>query len=158
MRLDLHGCLLRDNEGLIDLDPWAGDGGAVMVKGVSGAPVGVTVAECEFRGNFAAQGAGLYMGRFATGDVTRCRFLGNVAYLQGGATFKGGALVINRGETATFTYCEFIGNRAGLAKGIAVSSPPRSRRAGRSSSVLGYGCQRKWPGACLARRIRHRAR
>ena len=114
LRLDLRRCLVRDNTGLIDLDPWSGDGGGVMVKGQTDRYFGVTVEDCVFSGNFAAQGAGLYIGRYATGEVIRCRFLGNTAYLQGGASFKGGALVFNRGETATYLHCEFIGNRAGL--------------------------------------------
>lgn len=114
LRLDLRRCLVRDNTGLIDLDPWSGDGGGVMLKGETDRYYSVMVEDCEFSGNFAAQGAGLYIGRYAVGEVVRCRFIGNTAYLQGGATFKGGALVFNRGETATYRHCEFIGNRAGL--------------------------------------------
>jgi hypothetical protein len=112
--LDLRRCVFTGNVGLIDTDPWSGDGGAVLVKGSLGHDYVVHVEDCTFEGNFAAQGAGFYMGRFAYGDVIRCRFLNNTAYLQGGATFKGGALNYNLGETARYVHCEFIGNRAGL--------------------------------------------
>ena len=127
LRLDLRRCLVSGNVGLIDLDPWAGDGGGVMLKGNTDRFYGVTVEDCEFSDNFAAQGAGLYIGRYAVGEVVRCRFLRNTAYLQGGATFKGGSSPLNRGETATYRYCEFIGNRAGLD------------RQGNESPLLGNG-------------------
>ncbi|HPF69111.1 MAG TPA: choice-of-anchor Q domain-containing protein [Candidatus Krumholzibacteria bacterium] len=114
LRLDLRRCVIRDNVGLIDLDPWSGDGGGVMVKGHTDRYYVVHAEDCTFSGNYAAQGGGFYIGRYTNGDVVRCRFIANTAYLQGGGAFKGGALVFNRGETATFLHCEFIGNRAGL--------------------------------------------
>jgi hypothetical protein len=114
----IHLTVLRstfaENIGHIDLNPWAGDGGAILVKGILGRYVDVEVSESVFRGNYSAQGAGIYIGRFATGSVSRCSFLENIAYLQGGATFKGGAFPENEGETAVYEYCEFFGNKAGL--------------------------------------------
>jgi hypothetical protein len=101
------------NQGDISLSPWAGDGGGILVQGMTNRLVNVAISDCLFRENFNAQGAGLYMGRFAVGKVTRCRFLDNTAYLQGGASFKGGALPECLGETAVYEYCEFTGNQAG---------------------------------------------
>lgn len=136
--LDLRRCIFRGNVGLIDTDPWSGDGGAVLVKGSLGHDYTVHVEECTFEDNFAAQGAGLYVGRFAYGDIIRCRFLHNTAYLQGGGSFKGGAFNYNLGETARYVHCEFIGNRAGL------------RLDGLDSPQMGRGgafATRVWPRA-----------
>jgi len=112
--LTVENCLFEGNLGNLDTNPWAGDGGAILVKGINDRYVDVTVTDCTFLNNYNAQGAGLYIGRFANGVVTRCRFLNNTAYLQGGATFKGGAFYANLGEVAVYSYCEFSGNRAGL--------------------------------------------
>lgn len=112
--LEVDNCLFDGNIGHIELNPWAGDGGAILVKGIAERYVDVSVAESEFRNNYSAQGAGLYIGRFATGTVRACRFLENTAYLQGGGSFKGGAFAANTGETAMYQYCEFTGNRAGI--------------------------------------------
>lgn len=112
--LDLMNCQFDGSVGHLDTNPWAGDGGAVLVKGIDDRYVDVTVAHCSFTNNFNAQGAGIYIGRFATGTVSHCVFRDNTAYLQGGATFKGGAFEANLGETAVYSYCEFSGNQAGL--------------------------------------------
>jgi predicted outer membrane repeat protein len=112
--LTVENCSFDGSKGHIDTNPWAGDGGAILVKGIDDRYVDVNVTDSSFTNNYNAQGAGLYIGRFATGNVTRCIFRNNTAYLQGGATFKGGAFEANLGETAVYSYCEFSGNRAGL--------------------------------------------
>lgn len=112
--LTVDHCLFDGNLGNLDTNPWAGDGGAILVKGINDRYVDVNVIDCTFQNNYNAQGAGLYIGRFANGNVTRCRFLNNTAFLQGGAAFKGGAFYANLGEVAVYSYCEFTGNRAGL--------------------------------------------
>ncbi len=112
--MTVERCHFEGSIGHLDINPWAGDGGAILVKGIDDRYVDVNVIDCTFRNNYNAQGSGLYMGRFATGNVTRCRFLNNIAYLQGGGSFKGGAFEANYGEVAVYSYCEFTGNRAGL--------------------------------------------
>ncbi len=112
--LTVERCLFDGNIGNLGVNPWAGDGGAILVKGIDDRYVDVGVVDCTFRNNYNAQGSGLYVGRFANGNITRCRFLNNTAYLQGGASFKGGAFEENLGEVAVYRYCEFTGNRAGL--------------------------------------------
>lgn len=131
-------CTFADNVGGMLPTPAAGDGGALMIKGSRGRMVAVEVERCGFTANYNAQGAGIYIGRYATGVVRRCRFTGNRAWYQGGAAMKGGALVYNYGETATFDSCEFVGNEAGctpdgaptgeLARGgaLAVRNRPRA--------------------------------
>jgi hypothetical protein len=114
-----------------------GDGGALMIKGSRDRPVEVQVERSGFTANDNAQGAGIYIGRCATGVVRRCRFTGNRAWYQGDAAMKGGALVYNHGETATFDSCEFVGNEAGctpdgaptgeLARGGALALRNRPR-------------------------------
>jgi hypothetical protein len=112
--MTVERCLFDGNIGHLDANPWAGDGGAILVKGIDDRYVDVNVTDCIFQNNYNAQGAGLYVGRFANGNVTRCRFLNNTAFLQGGGSFKGGAFQANLGEVAIYNYCEFSGNRAGL--------------------------------------------
>ena len=112
--LTVERCHFQGNRGHLDINPWAGDGGAILVKGIDDRYVDVSVSDCTFENNYNAQGAGLYIGRFATGNVIRCRFLNNTAFLQGGGSFKGGAFEANFGEAAYYHYCEFSGNRAGL--------------------------------------------
>ncbi|MFN2369598.1 MAG: choice-of-anchor Q domain-containing protein, partial [Candidatus Krumholzibacteriia bacterium] len=106
-------CVFHDNTGSMLPNASNGDGGALMIKGSLDRLVEVEVERCEFTANYNAQGAGIYIGRYATGFVRRCRFVGNRAWYQGGAAMKGGALVYNYGETATFDSCEFVGNEAG---------------------------------------------
>lgn len=113
LSLTVQDCVFTDNKGDLSLSPWAGDGGGIAVRGYIDRPMSVTVSDSEFRGNFNAQGAGIFMGYNATGKVERCSFHDNVAYLQGGACFKGGAYPDNIGETMVFEYCEFVGNKAG---------------------------------------------
>ena len=113
--LVIDKCSFYRNQGLFGDYPWAADGGAVLVKGLSeDYLIDVTVSDSVFGENYNAQGGGLYIGRFSYGRVSRCRFLNNTTYLQGGASYKGGFSSENRGETARFEYCEFIGNRTGL--------------------------------------------
>ncbi len=114
LSLYVFNCVFERNVGHIGSNPWAGDGGAILVKGIDNRYYDVTVTSSLFRDNYNAQGGGIYIGRFATGSVNYCRFLDNDVYLQGGATFKGGAFEENLGETAIYNYCEFTGNRAGV--------------------------------------------
>ncbi len=109
-----ENCEFHDNRGLMDHGSQAGDGGAVIIKGDLDRLVDVTVTGCLFQDNYNAQGAGLYIGRYAVGHVVDCRFIDNAAWYQGGGSMKGGALVTNQGELATYDYCEFRGNRAGV--------------------------------------------
>ena len=112
------------NRGNLAVDPWAGDGGGILVKGLNlVSHFQILISECLFENNFNAQGGGLYVGRYATGTVRHSRFIGNTAYLNGGATFKGGRFLANQGETVIYEYCEFIQNGAGYdADGQAVAS------------------------------------
>ncbi len=113
------------NRGNLTVDPWAGDGGGILVKGQNlVAQFEFLVTDCTFEGNYNAQGGGLYIGRYANGAVHRCRFIGNLAYLNGGGSFKGGRFLANEGETVIFAYCEFTGNKAGYdGDGQPVDSP-----------------------------------
>jgi hypothetical protein len=112
------------NRGNLSVDPWAGDGGGILVKGLNlVSHFQVLVSDCVFEDNFNAQGGGLYIGRYATGTVRHSRFINNKAYLNGGATFKGGRFLANQGETVIYEYCEFMGNGAGYdADGLPVDS------------------------------------
>jgi predicted outer membrane repeat protein len=113
--LVVTGCLFEDNHGNLTVDITSGDGGGILVRGYpDGRMVDVTVTETDFVDNYNAQGAGLYVGRFATGTVSYCRFLRNRGHVQAGGAAKGGSDIANTGETAVFVYCEFTGNRAGL--------------------------------------------
>ncbi|MCP4571112.1 MAG: hypothetical protein GY838_02045 [bacterium] len=107
------GCTFRDNVGSMLPNPTNGDGGAVLIKGRRDFMVEVAVERCDFLDNYNSQGAGLYVGRYATGTVRYCRFLGNRAWYQGGGAMKGGALPSNNGELVVFDYCEFVDNEAG---------------------------------------------
>jgi len=111
--LEMRGCNVSGNRGDLSSVDSTGDGGGVLVKGISGHMVDVVVAECSFDSNFNAQGAGLYIGRFTNGEVGRCSFRNNTARNHGGGSFKGGAFSENLGETVVYSYCEFVGNRAG---------------------------------------------
>ncbi len=107
-------CRFLDNRGSLELGTDAGDGGALMVRGDSERYFDVTVQDCLFQGNYNAQGAGVYIGRFANGLIERCIFRDNAAYYQGGASMKGGALEANVGELAIYNHCLFENNRAGF--------------------------------------------
>ncbi len=107
-------CRFLDNRGSLALGTDAGDGGALMVRGDSERYFDVTVRDCLFQGNYNAQGAGVYIGRFASGLIERCIFRDNAAYYQGGASMKGGALEANVGEIAIYNHCLFENNRAGF--------------------------------------------
>jgi predicted outer membrane repeat protein len=108
-------CTFSGNFGDLTVDPWAGDGGGLNVRGAFDLPiVEVAVAECVFQDNYNAQGGGISLGQFVVGTVQRCRFSGNRALLQGGAFYKGGGNPESAGETVTVEYCEFDGNDAGL--------------------------------------------
>lgn len=110
----VQDCDFIDNKGDLALSPWAGDGGGIAVRGYIDRPFPVSVSDSRFEGNYNAQGGGLFVGYNSTGLVERCTFHDNVAYLQGGASFKGGAYPDNIGETVVYQYCEFVGNKAGL--------------------------------------------
>jgi len=114
--LIITDCLIKGNASYSIENTGAGDGGGVLVKGVSGHMTDVTVSNTIFENNFNMQGGGLYIGRFATGSVDRCIFLNNRAYFAGGGSFKGGAFYGCMGETARYNYCSFIGNEAGVDK------------------------------------------
>jgi len=106
-------CIFRENRGELTAGTGAGDGGGALIKGSPGYPITVAISGCLFEDNYNAQGAGLYVGRFATGTVVRCRFLDNASWYQGGGAMKGGALPETQGEHVFFDYCEFRGNQAG---------------------------------------------
>ncbi len=114
MRFEMWDCVVQNNRGDLSAGTMAGDGGGVLVKGISGQMVDVHVADCVFEDNYNAQGAGLYIGRFTTGEVERCSFRNNTALYNGGGSYKGGAFAENLGETVVYNYCEFVGNRAGF--------------------------------------------
>ena len=114
LSLEVRGCSFVGNQGDLSVGAYAGDGGGCLIKGRVGQITQVTVEESVFAENFAAQGAGLYIGRSAEGEVTRCSFRDNLAYYNGGGSYKGGFAEENLGETAVYRFCEFVGNRAGL--------------------------------------------
>ena len=124
LALVVRDCRLEGNQGNLAAGTGAGDGGGILVRGGEQIPlyVTVTIEGTEFVGNYNAQGGGLYIGRFATGTVSRCRFLANVGHIQAGGAAKGGAGEVNTGETVVFEYCEFTGNRAGVDLEGAVTS------------------------------------
>ncbi len=100
----------------------AGDGGGIGIRGHNWLHrITLHVQDCEFLDNFALQGAGLYAGRFLNALVERCRFSGNVARTDGGATYKGGALQANIGEFARYEHCIFRDNRAGYGLNGAIT-------------------------------------
>ncbi|MFO7653995.1 MAG: choice-of-anchor Q domain-containing protein [Candidatus Krumholzibacteriia bacterium] len=107
-------CVFRDNVGDMLPGPAGGDGGAVLVKGSLDRIVQVKISRCHFLENYNAQGGGLYVGRFAYGQVRQCSFVGNRAWYQGGGAMKGGALPACHGELVIFDYCEFVDNEAGF--------------------------------------------
>ncbi|MFH1844867.1 MAG: right-handed parallel beta-helix repeat-containing protein [bacterium] len=113
--LTVSGCRFEGNTGMLPAEmPYAGDGGGILVKGWDQDHLyDVFVENTIFKNNYNAQGAGLYVGRFSNGLIQRCRFDGNRALLDGGATNKGGAFPECLGEVARYEYCEFIGNDAG---------------------------------------------
>jgi len=111
---EASGCTFHDNVGSMLPGPVSGDGGAVLVKGRLDYPVEVAVSHCDFTANYNAQGAGLYVGRYATGSVAYCSFIGNRAWYQGGGAMKGGAHAMCYGELVYFDYCEFVDNEAGF--------------------------------------------
>ncbi len=112
--LEVEGCQIIGNKGNLAAGTDAADGGGLLALGSDTSHrVNVHVTETLFADNYNAQGAGLYLGRFATGLIERSRFLRNTAYLNGGASYKGGAFAENLGETGTYLYCEFIANQAG---------------------------------------------
>jgi hypothetical protein len=115
MQFTVTACEFLDNAGSMEVEgPANGDGGAIAVRGITGHVIAVTVNGGLFRGNYNTQGAGIYIGRFATGTVQYCRFEENTSWYQGGGAMKGGAETENIGETAWFDYCLFRGNRAGF--------------------------------------------
>ncbi len=109
----VEDCTFTDNQGSLEVGSNAGDGGAILVQGAEGLDVDVTITGCTFTGNANAQGAGVYLSRFAVGTIAYCHFVDNTAWYQGGGVMKGG-LDESVGETVTLTYCEFRGNRAGF--------------------------------------------
>jgi hypothetical protein len=119
----VSGCLFAGNVGRLVAAPYAGDGGGMLVKGFDqDNRYDVLVSDTVFEGNHNAQGAGLYVGRYAQGLVVRSRFLHNRAIMSGGGAFKGGRWPQCVGETARFEYCEFVGNEAGYDEQGQVSS------------------------------------
>lgn len=114
VELIVERCRIIGNRGDLSGGTAAGDGGGMMIRGSdTDSPVAVTISDCLFADNFNDQGAGLYVGRGASGTITRSWFLNNTAHSNGGGAYKGGQLASNLGETALFSYCVFAGNRAG---------------------------------------------
>lgn len=121
-------CILTDNVGNVGQAPYSGDGGAILIKGFDRENrYDVEITGTVFADNYNAQGAGVYVGRYAQGVISRCRFLGNRAYANGGAAAKGGRWSYCVGETARFEFCEFVGNDAGYD------------RAGELGTDVGFG-------------------
>jgi hypothetical protein len=115
LNVNISDCTFRGNTGHPISPEYAGDGGGVLVKGYSQfALYSVHVTDTLFEENFNAQGAGIYIGRYATALIERTRFLNNTANLDGGASYKGGKYWFSLGETARYEYCEFVGNRCGI--------------------------------------------
>jgi len=114
--LTVSGCRFEGCIGTLpEVEPYSGDGGGILVKGWDQDHLyDVFVENTIFENNYAAQGAGLYVGRFANGLIQRCRFEGNRALLDGGATNKGGKFPECLGEVARYEYCEFFDNDAGF--------------------------------------------
>ncbi len=115
MSITVRSSRFVGNETVPDADFAAGDGGAILIAGADATrTVAVLVEDSEFRENFALQGAGVYVSRFAEGSVRRCRFIDNIAVFHAGGVFKGGHLYENRGETLTIDQCLFVRNLAGF--------------------------------------------
>ena len=122
LEVQIIGCRIAGNVGNVVEVPYAGDGGGVLIKGYDADNLfDVLVTDTVFENNYNAQGAGLYVGRYAQGLIVRCRFLHNRAYLNGGGAVKGGRWPANLGENARFEYCEFLGNEAGYDENGLVS-------------------------------------
>jgi len=114
LMLEVLQCRFIGNQGNLSLGFLSADGGGILARGTdSDHMVDIHIAESLFENNFNSQGSGVYVGRYANGQIQRSRFINNTAFLNGGATYKGGATVDNLGETATYEYCDFIGNQAG---------------------------------------------
>jgi hypothetical protein len=114
IQLDISDSRFIGNKGNLTLGATAADGGGVLVKGRDvGRMVAVTCTGSLFEENYNGQGAGFYLGRYATGLISRCTFRNNTSFGSGGAAYKGGAFADNLGETGRFEYCQFIGNQAG---------------------------------------------
>jgi len=127
------------NIGIGDINNIAGDGGGVLTHGHDQYHmVDVHIADTIFRNNFAMQGGGLYVGRFSTGLVERCRFIENTAFLNGGGSYKGGLLIANFGEWARYEYCEFRGNQAGYDMS-GIPAPVTARGGGVCNPSLAEG-------------------
>lgn len=114
MVVNLANSTFESNIGTADGIDCSGDGGGVLIRGYDAdRKIDVHVTDCDFRRNFSVQGGGLYVGRFSTALVERCRFIENTAFYNAGGSYKGGQLIANLGEWARYEFCEFRGNRAG---------------------------------------------
>ncbi|MBN1825516.1 MAG: right-handed parallel beta-helix repeat-containing protein [Candidatus Eisenbacteria bacterium] len=115
MEVRVENCDILRNKAAMYPPDYASDGGGLMVKGHDAEHlVDLRVTDTRFEENFSAQGAGLYVGRYCNGLVERCRFRDNLAYMNGGGSYKGGALADCLGESVRFEFCEFVGNGAGF--------------------------------------------
>ena len=92
-----------------------------------------SVANCEFEGNLASHGGGIWNGYDAKGYywISGCVFVSNAA------TIRGGAMSIDRGSRVE--YCTLVGNGAPDGGGISVRSDPIIRNTIVAFSVEGVG-------------------
>ncbi len=136
--LTVTNCIFKGNRAQAD-GRLVGDGGGMMVFGKDPTDIiDLVVSDCDFIGNYANQGAGLYISRHADAVVTRCLFHGNIAYNAGGGSFRGGRYTDSVGDDTLYEYCVFANNKAGyhrdgtpgygqgLAGGLGIRVFPRA--------------------------------
>ena len=110
----MNDCIVSGNVGYPSENTGAGDGGGLIVKGIIGHMIDISINDSVFENNYNMQGGGAYIGRFSNAVINRCIFRNNRTYFTGGGSFKGGAFADCLGETAEYNYCSFIGNEAGV--------------------------------------------
>jgi len=94
-----------------------GDGGGFMAFGLNPTnKILIAISDTTFSGNFANQGAGAYVSRYADATFDRVKFLSNTSYMSGGGSMRGGANADCEGDTSIYRYCLFSGNKTGYNK------------------------------------------
>jgi hypothetical protein len=71
---------------------------------------------CLFKENFSSEGAGLYAGRYSSGDVEKTVFDRNTACSNGGGSYRGGIYEDCLGEATIYRDCVFIENKSGYTQ------------------------------------------
>lgn len=114
---DPHRCFVFQNgessgsriEGLMVINGWHGDGGAITIADGSSP----TIIDCVFANNNAdAYGGAVYC--YASATISNCRFKDNVAGNRGGGIFAGDG----NGTDAEIMNCVFEGNSAADGGGV----------------------------------------